>query len=354
MLGCKRFWSLVFDFLFLSLDGRMASHVWTNRKLSTHELAVRIQKFSSLELERAVTINVNNNSISALPEELLTLPNLKTLNIMDNELTELPLWISKLSNLRILALDRNLLNSLPDSLANLNLEILTVSKNKLSHLPSNLRALSNLKQVDFRNNENLPKEIQVSILNSRDKTQNFLQNHFREISSPVSASAPPGRPSTPPPINRRKSDFQILKTKSENQVCEYFESLGASKESLELLSAEQIDGEALFCFSSAELRENFHFSLGVIKKHESNISAKSESGNAETEEEISRRIEAEKRANEAQNSAKKSAKQLEYEKSRRITAERERDANQRQIERDEVQRNARIGELFTNSFILTL
>jgi hypothetical protein len=41
------------------------SHVWTNRKLSNTDFAVKVQKFSAKERDAVVTININNNSVRA-------------------------------------------------------------------------------------------------------------------------------------------------------------------------------------------------------------------------------------------------------------------------------------------------
>ncbi len=41
------------------------SHVWTNRKLSSQDFCVKLQKFTPKERDAVVTININNNGASA-------------------------------------------------------------------------------------------------------------------------------------------------------------------------------------------------------------------------------------------------------------------------------------------------
>jgi hypothetical protein len=102
------------------------------------------------------------NDLTALPESIGNLTNLKTLNLEENGLRELPESIGNLTNLETLDLYMNELSALPKSIGNLtNLETLNLYGNYLSALPESIGNLTNLKTLNLEGNglRELPKSI---------------------------------------------------------------------------------------------------------------------------------------------------------------------------------------------------
>ena len=84
-------------------------------------------------LSNLTTLDVGANQLSSLPYSMQNLTNLRKLNLGENKLTQLPDWIGMLPNLTELSLHYNQLTSIPDSLQNLtHLKILDLYDNPLS------------------------------------------------------------------------------------------------------------------------------------------------------------------------------------------------------------------------------
>ncbi|MFM8003489.1 MAG: leucine-rich repeat domain-containing protein, partial [Dolichospermum sp.] len=105
--------------------------------------------------------------------------NLTVLFLGNNQLTALPDSITQLSNLRNLCLSNNQL-TLPESIAQLsNLTVLDLSDNKLTTLPEAIKQLSQLEKLDLRENRlKIPAEILGSSCYSLGKPSEILDYYF--------------------------------------------------------------------------------------------------------------------------------------------------------------------------------
>jgi Leucine-rich repeat (LRR) protein len=93
----------------------------------------------------ATILYCENNQLTALPESIGKLVNLKRLYCENNQLTALPESIGKLVNLEWLYCENNQLTALPESIGKLvNLEWLYCGNNKLTALPESIGKLVNL------------------------------------------------------------------------------------------------------------------------------------------------------------------------------------------------------------------
>jgi hypothetical protein len=107
-------------------------------------------------------INLSDKGLSALPESIGNLQNLKWLGLNENDLHRLPESIGNLQNLEWLHLGYNKLSILPESIGNLqNLEWLYLGNNNLSSLPESIVNLQNLEELNLGNNKlnSLPESI---------------------------------------------------------------------------------------------------------------------------------------------------------------------------------------------------
>lgn len=99
------------------------------------------------------TLSLDKNKLDALPNTLCQLKELQSLSVSNNTLTALPDAIGALGKLKTLVVSHNALNALPESCCALrSLTALDASSNKLSALPAGLGALESLVQADLSNN----------------------------------------------------------------------------------------------------------------------------------------------------------------------------------------------------------
>ena len=98
----------------------------------------RIRTMSFRKLERLRYLNIGDNPLDALPGEIAILESLEELRVENNALAALPDAIGRLENLAELALRNNRLTTLPDSMRNLG---------RLTHLDLRGNALATLPEV---------------------------------------------------------------------------------------------------------------------------------------------------------------------------------------------------------------
>lgn len=98
-------------------------------------------------------LQLNNNQLTALPNDFGNLSSLATLRLDYNQLASLPGGFGSLGNLRWVYLLNNQLTSLPDDFGNLsNLLWLFLFNNQLTSLADSFVDLNNLQAVTFNNN----------------------------------------------------------------------------------------------------------------------------------------------------------------------------------------------------------
>jgi len=105
-------------------------------------------------LQNLSTLNLNSNKLREIADSLGLLQNLSALDLSHNQLTELPDSISNLQNLSGLCLNSNQLIKLPDFIGNLqNLSVLYLRYNQLRELPDSITLLQNLSELDLSDNK---------------------------------------------------------------------------------------------------------------------------------------------------------------------------------------------------------
>ena len=113
------------------------------------------------------------NRLTAIPQEIFQLTNLKELYIAYNQITAIPDAIGQLSNLTSLSLDSNQITAIPDAIGQLsNLTSLSLDSNQITAIPDAIAKLVNLTSLSLHSNqitqipdvlENLPKLIQLDL-----------------------------------------------------------------------------------------------------------------------------------------------------------------------------------------------
>ncbi|XP_053190616.1 leucine-rich repeat-containing protein 69 [Scomber japonicus] len=105
---------------------------------------------------------LKNNSITALPVELISLQHLTELNLGNNALKEVPAVLGHLESLRKLYLFSNQITVVPHEVMGLpNLEVLNLNHNQIQRLPAEIRSLSKLQHLSMLDNklEEVPVEV---------------------------------------------------------------------------------------------------------------------------------------------------------------------------------------------------
>jgi hypothetical protein len=114
-------------------------------------------RFSSLK-----KLDLNNNSLTYLPEEMAVLSSLEILFLSENVIEIIPPVIGKLSNLRVLSLRGNLLDDLSvENLPKLSLSWLIFTNNRIRQIHSNIAELRLLRKLMLSHNriESVPAEL---------------------------------------------------------------------------------------------------------------------------------------------------------------------------------------------------
>lgn len=128
-----------------------------------------IQEISPLieNLAKLETLNLSRNQLVILPATLCKLQNLRRLYVNDNQLNfeGIPSSIGKLSALEVFSASNNQLEMVPEGLCRCgSLKKLNLSSNKLITLPEAIHLLTDMEQLDLRNNPDLvmpPKPVEV-------------------------------------------------------------------------------------------------------------------------------------------------------------------------------------------------
>lgn len=126
------------------------------------ELSPEVEFWKKLE-----SLNLSRNKLTALPQTICKLSKLRRLYLNDNQLNfdGIPSGIGKLCSLEIFSASSNQLEMIPEGLCRCGvLKKLNLSSNRLITLPDAIHLLTDLDQLDLRNNPNLimpPKPIDV-------------------------------------------------------------------------------------------------------------------------------------------------------------------------------------------------
>jgi len=106
------------------------------------------------QLTNLKKLHLAYNQITAIPEAIANLANLTTLDLSSNQITAIPDAIANLANLTSLSLDSNQIKAIPDAIANLaNLTSLDLSSNQIKAIPDAIANLVNLTTLWLGNNQ---------------------------------------------------------------------------------------------------------------------------------------------------------------------------------------------------------
>src|SRR5690348_11235895 len=75
------------------------------------------RRIAEAKAHAAVQLDLADLGLTAIPESLASLPNLRYLYLENNQISAIPDSLASLVNLRFLRLDRNRIAAIPDSLA---------------------------------------------------------------------------------------------------------------------------------------------------------------------------------------------------------------------------------------------
>jgi internalin A len=108
-----------------------------------------LEKLGLLEQLRLTSIG-----LSEIPDSIASLTNLTHLWLDSNQITAIPDSIAALTNLTTLRLDSNQITSIPDSIASLtNLTRLWLSSNQITSIPDSIAPLTNLTHLGLSSNQ---------------------------------------------------------------------------------------------------------------------------------------------------------------------------------------------------------
>ena len=106
------------------------------------------------QLTNLKELHISHNPITTIPEEIANLPNLTTLDLYNNQITAIPDEIANLANLTTLSLFNNQITVIPDAISKLaNLTALYLFSNQITVIPEAIAKLSNLTTLDLSNNQ---------------------------------------------------------------------------------------------------------------------------------------------------------------------------------------------------------
>ncbi|MEG4627501.1 COR domain-containing protein [Microcoleus sp. w1-18aA5] len=136
--------------------GKVEKWGWVDEKptpeLITNQLSALPEELRSLENLRS--IDLSGNPFRKMPELLLEMKKLENLDLTSISLTKIPDAIVQLSNLTGLVLHNNQITQIPDTIGLLsNLAQLDLSNNQITFIPEALCQLSNLTQLVLHNNQ---------------------------------------------------------------------------------------------------------------------------------------------------------------------------------------------------------
>ena len=136
--------------------GKAEKWGWVDGKvipqLITNQLTALPEELRSLENLRS--INLTGNPFGTIPELLLEMKQLESLNLSSIDLTEIPEAIAQRSNLTQLYLSCNQITSIPEAIAQLsNLTELDFWSNQITSIPEAIGLMSNLTELHLSNNQ---------------------------------------------------------------------------------------------------------------------------------------------------------------------------------------------------------
>lgn len=160
-------------------------HAWIKNRLSNVLTALpnEITQLSQLRI-----LICDNNQIHSLPLNFIHLINLRYLSLRTNQLNSLPLGIAHLTGLQVLWLADNHLRSLPPSFTQLiNLQRLSLADNQLSSLLPDFDKLVNLYDLSLNSNQlhslptNFGKLIKLKLLWLGNNLLSELPSDFTQL-----------------------------------------------------------------------------------------------------------------------------------------------------------------------------
>lgn len=170
------------------------------------ELSSGVEFWQKLE-----TLNLSRNKLTSLPVSICKLTNLRRLYLNDNQLDfeGIPSGIGKLCSLEIFSASNNHLEMVPEGLCRCGaLKKLNLSSNRLITLPDAIHLLSDLDQLDLRNNPDLimppkPTEAQKGSGIEFYNIDFSLQTQLRLAGANIPSSILPQTNSNKDPIARK-------------------------------------------------------------------------------------------------------------------------------------------------------
>jgi internalin A len=146
----------------LAIIAQAERECWTELDLSGNDLEElpskigRLQSLESLILGKwdDEDFEEKGNRLTAIPQEIFQLTNLKELHIPYNQITAIPDVIAQLSNLTTLDLSSNQITAIPDAIAQLsNLTMLSLAGNQIMAIPDAISNLANLTMLRLDGNK---------------------------------------------------------------------------------------------------------------------------------------------------------------------------------------------------------
>jgi internalin A len=133
------------------------------------------------QLSNLTTLDLSSNQITAIPDVIAQLSNLTTLDLSSNQITAIPDAIAQLSNLTMLSLAGNQIMAIPDAISNLaNLTMLRLDGNKITSISDAFTRLANLTMLSLTGNQIMA--IPDAILNLANLTMlNLSVNQIKAI-----------------------------------------------------------------------------------------------------------------------------------------------------------------------------
>jgi internalin A len=125
-----------------------------SESLDLSELELTAIPDSIARLVNLKTLNLVGNQITAIPDSIARLVNLEHLNLSENQITTIPDAIAQLVNLRYLNLRHNQIIAIPDSIVQLvHLEDLYLGQKQITAIPDSISQLVNLQHLNLENSQ---------------------------------------------------------------------------------------------------------------------------------------------------------------------------------------------------------
>src|ERR1039458_160147 len=104
-----------------------------------------VKRIDEAKQSDSTSLNLSDLGLTAAPEALAELTNLRSLDLSKNQITAIPDFLAQLAELQVLVLNNNQITAIPDSLAQLGkLRLLGLSSNQISVLPDYLAQMTSL------------------------------------------------------------------------------------------------------------------------------------------------------------------------------------------------------------------